>query len=88
MKSTLNKVTPTWLRDRLAEIYFDPELPLHLQHKMHIIMRVVRKEKRGMIDRTCRNHGSCKRCEDTRTYQARKEAERVEHECREYQQAE
>lgn len=51
-------------------------------------MRVMRSEKRGMIDTSCRNHGDCSWCEDTRTYQARKEAERVEHEYREYQQAE
>lgn len=37
-----------------------------------------KKEKREpyrktkATDATCRNHGTCKRCEDNRTYQARK----------------
>lgn len=32
------------------------------------------------FDRSCRNHGGCGWCEDNRTYQARKEAERIVYE--------
>jgi wyosine [tRNA(Phe)-imidazoG37] synthetase (radical SAM superfamily) len=34
--------------------------------------------KSKSFDRTCRNHGSCSYCERNRTYQSRKEEERVE----------
>ena len=32
------------------------------------------------VDATCRNHGTCKYCEGNRTYQARKEMERMKYE--------
>ena len=36
------------------------------------------------IDRTCRNHGSCRWCEETRLYQSNKENERVSDCMKEY----
>lgn len=37
------------------------------------------------IDRTCRNHGSCPRCEGNRQYANRKRAEGAESRLREYE---
>ena len=45
-----------------------------------------RKQYRGAkaVDKTCRNHGSCKYCENNRLYQANREAERMKKEEKEY----
>lgn len=43
-----------------------------------------RKSKR--FDRSCRNHGGCKYCEDSRLYQYRKELERTQYSIDEYKQ--